>query len=72
MSLYCFLWKVGDDTYVYTVSEDSLLGSLIALIHHEPAWAGFRFRALENYLIHDDDQVQTPKMLGNNIFVYYI
>lgn len=72
MNLYCFLWEACDDTYVYTAEEPSLLMALIALIRHDKAWASFEFRALDSLLIHSDDRVQAPKMLGDQIFVYYL
>lgn len=72
MNLYCYLWSVGDEVMVYTTETTSLLQSLIDLIRHEPVWAGFEFRALEDYLIHSDDKVQAPRKLGDKIFVYYL
>lgn len=72
MKLYCFLWKIGEHTTIYSVEEVSLLEALITLIRHEPIWAEFKFRALENYLIHSDDKVQVPDMFGNRILAYYL
>lgn len=72
MNLYCFLWKVCDHTYVYTAEVPTLLLALISFIRQDPMWAEFEFRALDSLLIHSDDRVQAPKMLGSQIFVYYI
>lgn len=72
MNLYCFLWKMCDRTFVYTAERDSLLMALIDIIHHEPMWKAFEFRALDNLLLHSDDRVQAPKMLGKEIYVYYL
>lgn len=71
-NLYCFLWKLADETYVYTVEEHSLLMALFELIRHCPDWANFKFRALEDYLIHPDDKVQMPELFGNRIMAYYL
>lgn len=72
MSLYCFLWKTCDHTYIYTAEVPSLLMALISIIQHQRDWAAFGFRALDNLLIHSDDRVQAPRMLGNQIYVYYL
>lgn len=72
MNLYCYLWAVGDHIMIYTTETTSLLQSLIDLIKHEPVWAGFEFRALEDYLVHSDDKVQVPVKLGDKIFIYYL
>lgn len=72
LNLYCFLWRTCDHTFVYSAQACTLLMALIDIIRHEPMWAAFEFRALEDLLIHSDDRVQAPRMLGKHIFVYYI
>lgn len=61
-----------DHTFIYTAECECLLMALIDIIHHEPMWAAFEFRALDNLLLHSDDRVQAPQMLGKEIFVYYL
>lgn len=61
-----------DHIYVYTAAQESLLMALIDITYHEPMWTAFEFRALDNHLLHSDDVVQAPRMLGKEIYVYHL
>jgi hypothetical protein len=71
-NLFCFLWKVCDHAFVYTVEVPTLLHALMSLIRHDASWTAFEFRALDSLLVHSDNEVQAPAMLGDQIYVYYL